>query len=83
MKFTPIILSLTIATTNAKTRRRLNTIVGDESDASMSYASVLGGSSKSSKAPTGSPTSAPTAFPTGSPTPEVCYICCRCVVLKR
>jgi len=80
MKFNTIaITALSIIASGATQvnarRRHLNTIKGDESDASMSYMlSPARGSSKSKSAtgaPTGSPTSAPTAFPTGSPTPEV------------
>ena len=68
MKFATIVLALTIASANSKTRR-LNTIVdeSDVTDASMSmlasslYAAKGGGSSssKSSKSPTRSPTPAP------------------------
>jgi len=63
MKFTALILSFAIASANAKTRRHLNTIKGDESDASMSYmlSPERGGSSKSKSA-----TGAPTGSPTGS-----------------
>ena len=74
MKFTTIVLALTIASAtqvNAR-RRHLNTIKGDESDGSMSMAaSVLypakgGGSSKSKSAPT------------PAPTPEVSGLCIVC-----
>ena len=74
MKFTTIVLALTIASTatqvNAR-RRHLNTIKGDESDASMSMASVLSpaGDSKSKSSPAPSPTPAP---------PAVCDICVVC-----
>ena len=78
MKFTTIVLALTIASAtqvNAR-RRHLNTIKGEESDASMSMASVLsaagGGGSKSKSSPTPSPTPAP---------PVVCDICV--VYMKR
>jgi len=82
MKFTALILSLTIAISDAKTRRHLNTIKGDESDASMSYllSPARGGSSKSKSAPTGAPTGSPT-----SATPiEVCdvHLLC-CMKMKR
>jgi len=72
MKFTALILSLSIAMSDAKTRRHLNTIKGDESDASMSYmlSPERGGSSKSKSA-----TGAPTGAPTSAPTPEVCGLC--------
>ena len=75
MKFTALILSFAIASANAKTRRHLNTIKGDESDASMSYMlSPARGSSKSKSA-----TGAPTGSPTSAPTPiEVCDICVVC-----
>ena len=91
MKFNTIAiaaLSIIASATQVNARRRhLNTIKGDESDASMSYmlSPARGSSSKSKSAPTPVgktrlPTSAPTAFPTGSPTPEVCcdiyYVCC-------
>ena len=41
MKFTATILAISIATADARRRRLNNAIKGDESDASMSYASVL------------------------------------------
>ena len=78
MKFNTIAitaLSIIASATKVNARRRhLNTIKGEESDASMSYMlSPERGSSKS-KSATGAPTGSPTAFPTGSPTPEVCFV---------
>ena len=73
MKFTTITisaLSIIASATQVNARRRhLNTIKGEESDASMSMASVLyptrGGGSKSKSA---------SVVPTPAPIPEVCYI---------
>ena len=86
MKFTALILSFAIAISDAKTRR-LDTIVSNESDGSMSYilspANGGGGSSKASKAPTG----APTGSPTGSRKFEMrdgdCIYSCRCQVMNK
>ena len=79
MKFTTIVLALTIASAtqvNAR-RRHLNTIKGEESDASMSMSMLSparGGGSKS-KSATGAPTSAPI--------PEVCDLCLFLCFMKR
>ena len=85
MKFTTIVLALTIASAtqvNAR-RRHLNTIKGDESDASMSYMlSPARGSSKS-KSATGAPTGSPTGSPTSAPIPEVCDLCFLCCMKRR
>ena len=76
MKFSTITISaLSIIASAHARRRRLNTIVGNESDESMSmlasslYAAKGGGGSKSSKAP--SP----------APPPEVCL--CLCSVVEQ
>ena len=79
MKFSTITisaLSIIASATQVNARRRhLNTIKGDESDASMSYMlSAARGSSKS-KSATGPPTSAPT--------PEVCDLCLFLCFMKR
>ena len=79
MKFNTIAitaLSIIASATQVNARRRhLNTIKGDESDASMSYmlSPERGGSSKS-KSATGAPTGSPTGAPTSAPTPEVCFV---------
>ena len=79
MKFSTITISalsiIASATQVNARRRRLNTIKGDEPDASMSYMlSPARGSSKS-KSATGSPTSAPI--------PEVCDLCFLCCMERR
>ena len=79
MKFSTITisaLSIIASATQVNARRRhLNTIKGDESDASMSYMlSPARGSSKS-KSATGAPTGSPTGAPTSTPIPEVCDLC--------
>ena len=75
MKVSPFFILLTIVGyAQARTRRHLSVIKGDESDASMSYASTLhaakGSSSRSKSSPTAAPsTPPPTRFPTPPPTP--------------
>jgi len=75
MKFSTITisaLSIIASATQAHARRRhLNTIKGEESDASMSMLSPARGSSSKSKSAS--------VVPTPAPIPEVCYI--RYVVL--
>ena len=75
MKFSTITisaLSIIASATQVNARRRhLNTIKGEESDASMSMLSPARGGGSKSKSATGAPTPAPI--------PEVCYI--RYVVL--
>ena len=85
MKFSTITisaLSIIASATQVNARRRhLNTIKGEESDASMSMSmlSAARGSSKS-KSATGAPTGSPTGVPTSAPIPEVCDLCCSCVL---
>ena len=76
MKVSPFFILLTIVGyAQARTRRHLSVIKGDESDASMSYASTLHAAKGSSSRSKSSPTAAPISNPP-PPTPlEKCDVC--------